>query len=188
MTVKRVLILKGSPRPKGNSSTLADQVANGAKAAGANVESFNLHDMVIKPCDACEACHKTSDGECVIDDDMQILYPKLRAADVIVLASPIYWFTMSAQLKLCVDRWYALDQPGGHALTGKQFAVVLAYGDADPVISGAVNAIHTFQDMCRYVKADLVGMVYGTASDEGDVQKQPALMERAYKLGQMLGS
>jgi multimeric flavodoxin WrbA len=144
--------------------------------------------MDIKPCDGCDACQKADDGECVISDDMQILYPKLRDADAIVVASPIYWFTMSAQTKLCIDRWYALATPRCSALAGKQFAFVLTYGDSDPWTSGATNAIHTYQDMCRYLKAEIVGMVYGQASDEGDIEKQPKLLDKAYKLGQKLGA
>lgn len=187
MSGKYILVLKGSPREKGNSSLLADQVADGARAAGAEVESFHLHSMDIRPCDACDAC-QGSDADCIIEDDMQILYPKLRSADAIVVASPIYWFTMSAQTKLCIDRWYALEDPQGNALAGKQIGIVLTYGDTDPFTSGAVNAIRTFQDMFRYVKANLVGIVYGTALNVGDVQKQAGLLERAYKLGQKLAS
>lgn len=188
MTTKYVLVLKGSPRARGNSSLLADQVAAGAAAAGATVESFVLHDMTIKPCDACDACHKTGDGECVISDDMQILYPKLRQASAIVIASPIYWFTVNAQTKLCIDRWYALEGSQGNALAGKKIGIVLTFGDSDAVTSGAINAIRAFQDMFRYIKADLAGMVYGSASEEGEIARQANLLERAYALGQKLGA
>ena len=94
---QNTIILKGSPRVDGNSASLADQVAAGAKDSGARVESFYLHSMDIQPCDACDECQET-DGVCIIKDDMQTLYPKLRQADAIVLASPVYWFTISAQL------------------------------------------------------------------------------------------
>ena len=184
---KFVLVLKASPRKKGNSSILADQVAAGAEAAGARVESLDLHTMDIRPCDACDFCQGTGNGLCTIDDDMQRLYPKLREATGIVIASPIYWFTLNAQAKLCIDRWYALEGPGGSALTGKQFGILLTYGDTDPYTSGAINAIHTFQDMARYIKADIVGIVYGSASQAGEIQNQPALLERAFQLGQQLG-
>ena len=72
-------------------------------------------------------------------------------------------------------------------MAGKQFGLVLTYGDVDPYTSGAINAIRTFQDMCRYIKADLAGIVYGTASDPGDIQSQAKLLERAFELGQRLG-
>jgi len=188
MSSKYVLVLKGSPREKGNSSILADQAASGASAAGARVESFVLQNMNIQPCNACDACQGTGDGECIIQDDMQTLYPRLREADAIVVASPVYWFTINAQTKLCIDRWYALESPQGNALAGKQIGIVLTYGDTDPFTSGAINAIRAFQDMFRYVKAPIAGMVYGTASNPGDVQNQPSLLEQAYQLGQKLGA
>jgi len=188
MSHRSVLVLKSSPRKRGNSSLLADQVVQGARAAGATVEVFSLHEMNIRPCDACDICQGAGDGRCVIEDDMQLLYPSLRQADAIVIASPVYWFTLCAQAKLCIDRWYALESPQGSALRGKQFGLVLTYGDSDPYTSGGINAIRTVQDMCRYLGAHLAGIVYGTASQAGEVEKQPALLQRAYKLGQSLGA
>jgi len=181
---KYVLVFKGSPRENGNSSSLADQAAQGATACGAQVDSFWLHRMDIHPCDACDICQET--GVCVLKDDMQALYPRLQKADAIVIASPIYWFTISAQAKLFIDRWYALESPQGSALKGKQFGLLLAYGDTDPYTSGAINAIRTFQDMLRYIGGNIAGIVYGTALEVGDVQKQPELMKRAYQLGEKL--
>jgi len=183
---KTILILKGSPRERGNSSVLAGQVAVGAEAGGASVESFYLHGMDIRPCDGCDFCKET--GVCVIKDDMQKLYPKLLAADAVVLASPIYWFTYSAQLKLCIDRWYAIWNFKQDMFKGKPIGIVLTYGDTDIYTSGGINAIHTFETMCRFLKADVIGMVYGSASDVGDVEKQPELMEQAYQLGKKLGA
>jgi multimeric flavodoxin WrbA len=188
MNTKKVVILKGSPREKGNSAALADQVAAGAKAAGADVENIYLHGLDIRPCDACELCHEQGADGCVIEDDMQPLYPKLVEADAIVISSPVYWFTLSAQAKLCIDRWYALEGPQGSALKGKHFALLLSYGDTDPYTSGAINAIHTFQDMCRYLKAQVDGILYGSASESGEIQEQTKLMEQAQQLGQKLGS
>jgi len=182
----RVLVFLGSPRKRANSTLLAGQIAAGAQAAGAEVETFTLHEMDIRPCRACEGCHRPNSHGCVIDDDMQALYPKLRAADAIVIASPVYWFTVSAQTKLLMDRWYALEGPQGNALRGKRFAIALTYGDSDPFTSGAVNALRTFQDACRFIGAEIVGMVYGTASQEGEIAANQALLERAYRLGQQL--
>ena len=187
MSGRQVLVLNGSPRKNGNSVLLAEQVAAGARAAGASVESFILHNMDIQPCNACDACQGADDAECTIQDDMQVLYPKLRQADAIVIASPVYWFTMSAQTKLFIDRCYALEGLQGSALARKQIGIVLTYGDTDPFSSGAVNALRTFQDMFRYVRAEIVGFVYGSASQEGEIQNQPDLLEKAYKLGQKLG-
>ena len=186
---KNVLILKSSPRLRSNSSALADRLADGARQTGAHVDAFNLHRMDIRPCDACEACRNSAAGECIVGDDMQTLYPLLRRADAIVIASPVYWFNLSAQAKLCIDRWYALEGPEGSAMRGKHFALLITYGDDDPISSGGVNAMRTFRDICCYLHADVDGIIYGTASDEGDIEQHPDLLEKAYKLGQkMAGS
>ncbi|MBU0653054.1 MAG: flavodoxin family protein, partial [Proteobacteria bacterium] len=105
---KKVLVLLGSPRKKGNSAILADRIAKGAKAAGAKVETIFLHGLKIAPCKSCYACQKKKSKGCAIKDAMQDLYPKLLAADAWVIASPVYWFTMSAQTKLFMDRCFAL--------------------------------------------------------------------------------
>jgi multimeric flavodoxin WrbA len=189
---KRVIIVKGSPREHGNSALLAEQVAAGAEAAGAEVESFYLHGMNIQPCDACDFCQGEAGIDCVINDDMQILYPKIREADAIVYASPVYWFTVSAQMKLFMDRCYSLgggdDYVGAHGLAGKRIGVVLTYGGDDPFDSGAVNAIRTFQDIFRYVPAEIVGLVYGVGSDAGEIKNNRVVMAQAYELGRKLGA
>ena len=182
---KNVLILKGSPRKNGNSSVLADQVAQGARQKGAEVSSFRIDEMNIRPCDACDFCQDTN-GICVIKDDMQTLYPKIQRADAIVIASPIYWFTITAQIKLCIDRWYAFEPIKSEVWPDKKIGIILTYGDSDPYNSGAVNAIHTFQSMFDYLGVKIAGIVYGSASDIGDVEKQPELMEKAYQLGEKL--
>jgi len=181
----QILVLNGSPRSKGNSATLADQAAQAARQAGASVESVYLHGLDIRPCDACDECRGTG-GVCVIGDDMQSLYPKISAADAILFASPIYWFTFSAQTKLCLDRCYAYQGTDWKEFAGKRIGIILAYGDSDAYASGVTNAIHTFESMCRFLKADIVGVVHGSLSDIGDAQKHPELMERAFRLGQRL--
>lgn len=183
---KQILVLKGSPREKGNSAVLADRLAEGARQAGAQVESIYLHGLDIRPCDACDLCRDLDSG-CVIEDDMQDLYSKLDAADAIVLASPIYWFTVSAQLKLCIDRWYAFQSSCWERFQHKQAGIILTFGDTDLYTSGGINAIHTFESMFRYLKMEVIGMVYGSVNEVGDALKQPELMQQAYRLGQRLG-
>jgi multimeric flavodoxin WrbA len=184
---KNILILKGSPREKGNSAVLAERSADGARAVGAQVESVYLHKLDIHPCDACEAC-AGNDYWCIIQDDMQPLYPKLAAADAILLASPIYWFTFSAQLKLCMDRWYAFQVNRWREVSHKQFGIILTYGDTDLYTSGGINAIHTFETMARFLKSEIVGIVHGSLSDVGDAEKHPELLQQAYELGQRLAA
>lgn len=98
---RKILILKGSPHSNGNSSFLEDQVQAGAVAVGAEVESYHLHEMDIRPCEACHDC-LDANGICVQSDDMQILYPKIAQADALVIASPVYWYSVSAQVKLVI--------------------------------------------------------------------------------------
>lgn len=186
MNKRYILVVNGSPRKSGNTALLADQLTAGAREAGAEVESFVLHDMDIRPCDACEVCHETSQGTCIIRDDMQALYPRLQRADAIVIASPIYWFSVNAQTKLFIDRCYALESPQGSALAGKQFAVILVYGDTDALASGAINAVHMFQDMCRYLKADLTTVIHASALQAGAIKEQPDLLDQARRVGRQL--
>ena len=186
MNGKRILVVKGSPREKGNSSLLADQLADGARSSGAEVDVFILQNMNIQACNACDACQESPENGCILEDDMRLLYPKLRQADAIAIATPIYWFTMSAQTKLFIDRWYALESPQGNALKGKTFGIILTYGDTDPVTSGAINAIRSFEDMFRFLKADIAGFVYGSANQAGEISSQKDVIERAYQLGQKL--
>ncbi len=188
----KIVIVKGSPRKKGNSAILAEQVAAGAKAAGAEVESFYLHGMDIQACDACDECQGVTAVDCVLDDDMQILYPKLREADAVVYASPIYWFTVTAQLKLFIDRCYGMGsdtfEMDGHVMAGKRIGVLLTYGGDDPFDAGAINAIRMFQDMFNYIPVESLDIVYGYALDAGEIRKDKDVMEKAHALGKKLAS
>jgi multimeric flavodoxin WrbA len=185
---KKMVIVKGSPRKNGNSSTLAKQVEDGAKSRGAEIQCFYLHGMQIGACTACDTCRKKPEVNCIIEDDMQLIYPTLRLADAIVIASPIYWFTVSAQTKLFMDRCYGLWEPQGYLLAGKRIGILLSYADPDPFVSGAVNALRTFQDMFNYVGAEIVGMVYGSARMPGEIKRNKKLMDSAFQLGVKLAA
>ncbi|OGN97368.1 MAG: hypothetical protein A2Z77_02800 [Chloroflexi bacterium RBG_13_51_36] len=183
---KQVLVILGSPRKKGNSSTLAARISRGAKAAGAEVETVFLQAMNISPCRGCDTCQKDDSKGCAIKDDMQEIYPKLIRADAWVIASPVYWFTMSAQTKMFMDRCYALPAYAKNPFAGKRIAIAMSYGDVDPVKSGCVNALRTFQDAYRYTGSKIVGMVYGSALKAGEIQNNEALMREAEELGKRL--
>ena len=186
MPNRHLVIVNGSPRKQGNCAVLVERAAAGAQASGAQVEIFRLADLNIHPCDACDSCRET--GICVLQDDMQALYGPLRRADAILIASPIYWFSISAQTKLFIDRCYALQGTAGNILGSKRFGVMLVYGDVDPYTSGAINAIRMFQDMLRYLEAELVGLVYGSANAPGEIRNRPEVLEEAYQLGRQLVS
>ncbi|MBU0513217.1 MAG: flavodoxin family protein [Proteobacteria bacterium] len=185
MDKKKVLVLLGSPRKKGNSATLAGRIAAGAEGAGAEVEMVYLHGLKISPCQSCYACHKPKSEGCAIDDDMQPLYAKLKAADAWVFAGPVYWFSMSAQTKLVMDRLFAM---GAYKIDprGKKAGVAMSFGDTDPFTSGCVNALRTFQDAFRYIGLPLAGIVYGSANEPGEIAANATLMQQAEELGKKL--
>ena len=183
---KQVLVILGSPRKKGNSSTLAARISRGAKSAGAEVETLFLQDLKISPCRGCNTCQKDDSKGCAIKDTMQEIYPKLIKADAWVIASPVYWFTMSAQTKIFMDRFYALPAYAKNPFAGKRIAIAMSYGDVDPVKSGCVNALRTFQDAFSYTGSKIVGMVYGSAMEAGEIKSNKTLMREAEELGKLL--
>ena len=184
--VSKILVVQGSPRKKGNSITLAEQIAKGAESVGAVAERIYLHDKNISPCQACYACQRPDSSGCAIDDEMQPIYKKLIDADCWIIASPVYWFTMSAQTKLFIDRCFALQAYKKDAFAGKQIAIAMSYGDTDTFNSGCVNALRTFQDAFRYVGANMVGMVYGSAEKPGEIKSNQSLMDQAEALGKKI--
>ena len=187
-TLKRVLILASSPRKNSNSTILALKAAEGVRAEGGEADVVEIGHLKIAPCNACDSCLAKPEAGCVIKDDMQPLYAKIRAAQGIIFATPVYWFNMSAQMKLVIDRAYAIQDKEYFAFTGKDVGVILTYGDVDVFASGGVNALRSFQDICAFAKANLVGTVYGTANKAGEVQTNEELLQKAYDLGKKLVS
>ncbi len=187
---EHILVLLGSPRKNGNSTALAEQIIKGAESMGAKVEKIYLNGMKIKPCQACYSCRKEDSKGCAVDDDMQSIYPKLIKSGVWVIASPVYWFTMSAQTKIFLDRCFALLGNGKKQspFVGKRIAIAMSYEDVDPFKSGCVNALRSFQDIYNYVGAKIVGMVYGSANVAGEIKSNKALMKEAEELGKKLVS
>jgi multimeric flavodoxin WrbA len=186
MAANKVVITLGSPREKGNSTLLAERAADGVRDAGGEPVIFRLHTMAIRPCRGCDACQRNRDFRCVHPDDMAGIYTALHAAGSLLIASPIYWFTFSAQTKLFMDRLYAFVGPSGWGLAGKRIGIALTYADPDPFVSGAVNALRTFQDAFRHVGAPIVGMVYGRAHGAGEIAGNAELMREAFELGRTL--
>ena len=183
---KQVLVILGSPRRMGNSAALAARISRGAESAGAEVENLFLQDLEISPCRGCDTCQQHDSKGCAIKDDMQEIYPKLIRAYAWVIASPVYWFTMSSQTKIFMDRCYALPAYAENPFVGKLVAIAMSYGDVDPVKSGCVNALRTFQDAFSYTRSNLVGMVYGSAMGAGEIENNRALMKAAEELGRQL--
>lgn len=185
---KRVLILTASPRNNGNSTILALKAAEGVNDIGCEADVAPIGNLKIAPCNACDICRDKPEQGCVIKDDMQPLYQKIKDSQGIIFATPVYWFNVSAQMKLFIDRTYAVHDEGRYAFTGKDVGVILTYEDEDVFVSGGINALRSFQDICAYVKANLVGMVYGSAGKAGEVQANEKLLQRAYDLGRKIAN
>jgi len=186
----KILALFGSPRKKGNSTLLANHIILGAESRGAIIESIYLNGLNIRPCQGCYACQEENSKGCAVDDDMQSIYPKIIEADALIIASPVYWFTMSAQTKIFMDRCIATynEDPGKSQLHGKKIAIAMTFGDKDAFSSGCVNALRTFQDAYNFVGADIAGMVYGSAEEPGEIAADTELMKDAEALGKKLVS
>jgi len=186
MNSRNILIAMGSPRKNGNSTCLARKAAEGTESVGGTYEILHLHDLDIKPCTACEWCRENLGSFCIIKDDMHSIYPKLQEAEGLIVASPVYWFSVSAQTKLFMDRWYGFMDSEGYLLKGKRIGIILTFGDTDVFTSGAVNALRTFQDAFAYVEARVIGSVYGSADKPGEIQSHKDLLEKAFQLGQKM--
>lgn len=131
----KILILNGSPRPKGNTAAMIEAYKTGAESVGHVVRVFDVCRMNIKGCLACEYCHTKAFRTCVQQDDMQKIYPVLDEADMIVLASPIYYHGFSGQLQCVINRFYA----PGYPRKLKKAALLLSSGDKG-VYDGAIFA------------------------------------------------
>ena len=126
----RILVLNGSPRPKGNTRQMIDAFREGAESAGHHVDVVDVCRKNIRGCLACEYCHTKGNGACVQKDDMQEIYPLLVEAEMLVIASPIFYHNLSGQLKCVIDRIYAAAYPQKPARLAKA-ALFLSSGDED---------------------------------------------------------
>jgi multimeric flavodoxin WrbA len=181
----RVLALMGSPRMGGNTDILVSEFLRGAESVGAQIEKVALAKLKIKGCRACERCHDT--GRCHIKDDMQPLYDKLLAADVVVLGTPIYFWGPSAQFKPFVDRWYALDQPGiREKLAGKRCQLICAFADAG--LETATPTVSMLQTGATYMGFEWQQPILGASlGARGEAAQRPELLQAAFAAGTRLG-
>lgn len=178
--MKNVLILSGSPRAKGNSNILCDAFMQGAVETGNQVEKVLVSKLKLAGCLGCNAC-KRNGGRCVQKDDMADIKEKMISADVIVLASPIYFYSMTSQLKTLIDRCYAFME----ALTGKEFYYIISCAaDSIAYTETMVASLRGFT--CCLPDSVEKGIIYGIDSLEmGDVRKGSAV-ELAYEAGKKI--
>ncbi len=175
----KVVILNASPRKGGNSEVLCEQFMKGAKEAGHEVEKIDLRTKKLSPCLACDGCAKTH--RCVLADDMASIFQAMLCADVIVLSSPVYFYSVSAQMKILIDRCYA----NHTALTDKKFFYIVTA--ADPGHEAADGTLAAFRGFVRCLPGgEEKGIIYGTGLwDKGDVYRHPSY-ELACEMGKQI--
>ncbi len=174
---KKVLILSGSPRKGGNSDLLCDAFLHGAREAGNAVEKIRVTEKKIAPCAACYYCsgHK---GECSQKDDMAEVLQKMIDADVLVLASPVYFYSIDAQLKAVIDRTVAR----WLEVKNKEFYYIATMAD-NPLVS-ADTTLACFRGYAACVEGAVEkGVIIGSGVYEVGTVKDTPAMEQAYQMG-----
>lgn len=179
---KKIMVLNGSPRRNGNTAAMISAFTEAAQEAGHTVEHFDAAFENVGGCRACMQCYK--DGKpCVIEDDFNSLAPKLVEADVIVFATPVYWYTLPAQIKAVLDRMFAL-VVGKQPYEGKEYATIICCEENDmSVIDGAKAPIERSVTLMKWKPAGsvLVPGVY----EAGDIDKTDGCAQAA-KLGRSI--
>ncbi len=172
----KVIAISASPRIGGNSDMLCDQFLKGAEESGHETEKINFGRMKVSPCTACYACR--SNHICVQKDGMEEILKKLIAADVIVLATPVYFYSMDAQMKIFIDRCL----PRYQEIKDKSFYYIITA--ADPQQTAADETIAGLRGYLRCLPgANEKGIIFGVGAwDKGDIIGLPAMRE-AYEAG-----
>ena len=176
--MKKVLILSGSPRKDGNSDILCGEFARSAADAGNEVETVRIAEKKIGYCRACYYC-RSHNGECAIKDDMAEVLQKMINADVLVLASPVYFYSIDAQLKALIDRTVAR----WTEVRNKEFYYIVTCADGER--ASAETTLACFRGYADCVSGAVEkGVIYGTGVyQKGEIKASPA-MTAAYEMGQ----
>lgn len=169
----QILVLNGSPRPNGNTSKMIAAFCEGAKSAGHSVEVADVCRMKIAGCLGCEYCHTKGHGECVQKDDMQKISALLNRADMLVIASPIYYHGISGQLKCVIDRFYSVAYPS-KPKNLKKAAMILSSGDAN-MYDGAMFSYNG--DFLDYLGLEGMGVFTAHGAENGSAGKLAELRE-----------
>ena len=175
--MRKVLIISSSPRKGGNSETLAASFAKGAEEAGHKVETLYLREKNYGFCKGCLACLKL--GHCVIKDDAVEIAARMHDADVLVFATPVYYYSVSGQLKTMLDRANPLFD-SDYAFT-KAYLLATASEEGGETVEGTVQVVQGWVDC--FDRCELAGTVFaGGVTAAGDIAGHPAL-EKAYQMG-----
>lgn len=180
MTKKNVLIITASMRYNSNSDLLAEEFAKGAAEAGNKVETISLKNKKLQFCIGCLACQKT--GKCVLKDDAAEIVEKVKKADVVCFASPVYYYSISGQLKTMLDRLNPLF--GSNYQFRDVYFLSTAYEDEKTTVKGSITAVQGWVDC--FEKARLDGTIFaGGVNEPGEIKDHPSL-QKAFALGEKI--
>ena len=180
---KNIVILNGSPRKNGNTSALVKSFIQGAESAGHTVTEFFLGGMDIHGCKGCFGGHSGRDCPCVQRDDMDKIYPAVKESGVVVLASPLYYWNMSGQLRTAVDRLFALEEGDCNLLRGNGRASALLMAAEG---NGFEDVLTYYDHLMEHLRWTNLGHVLaGGNMNTGDIQGKPEL-QQAYDLGRSI--
>ena len=168
----KILVLNGSPHIDGATSDMVNAFTKGAEEAGHEVVSINVAHKHIRGCMACEYCHEKEKGVCCQKDDMQAIYPEILSSDMIVFASPIYYFTLSAQLQAVIHRTYSIDVPKNV----KRTALIMSSGS--PFVYGPAIAQY-YQSIVEYWGVENAGIFTANGKQNKCEEKR----EELYRFG-----
>ena len=169
----KITVLNGSPR-KQNTTAMSEAFAEGARAAGHEVEVLQVGKMKINGCLACEYCHGKGAGQCVQKDDMEKVMPAYKDCDMIVFASPIYYFDMTAQLSAAIQRVYAIGMP----TKATKAALLLSSASPNPF----EGAIATYKTMIGYMGLEDAGIITAAGEENGSEAKLKEICDFAKAL------
>lgn len=175
--MNRIVVLIGSNRRNGNTDLLAKAFAKGASKNNI-VEIVSVADYKVNPCIGCNSCFTREDNKCFQNDDMPKIYEKLRNADMVVIASPVYFYGISAQLKSIIDR---LHTPMRNEFNIKKLALILVGAATLPELFDSIKL--QYQLVLNFFKLEDAGTILVSgAKDKGDVKESEAI-KQAYDLG-----
>ena len=187
----KVLGIAASPRRGGNTDLLLEQALAGARSAGAETETIEISSLDISPCRHCDGCLK--EGKCVIDDDMQSVYPKLREADRIIIASPMFFMGLTAQAKALIDRcqalWaikYELKQKLALNSGGERKGLFLSVGGTG-FKNNFDSARLILKSWFAVIDVKFTGeLTYAKVDKKGAVKEHPTALQDAFEAGKKL--
>lgn len=176
----KIVMIKGSPHKKGSSNMLAEQFAKGAEAVGHTIVEMDAAHMDIHPCLGCDHCGMN--GPCAQKDDMQQIRDALLSADLAVFVTPVYYFGMSAQLKMVIDRFYSYTMK----LSARHLKTVLIAAAWDTNEDVMPYLAEHYKKLCRYMNFTDCGMILGTGCGTPSMTTGSLHMKAAYDLGRSL--